>query len=143
MRIRAIAAAVSVAVLMLVGIAVAEEKKEPVAGGPVAGKTEMAAAVSVTELEMVAKGWSVKKHVMDKEVYNAKGDKIGKIEDLIVTPSDAVSYAIIGVGGFLGMDKHDVAIPMKLLQHKDGKFELPNATKEELKKMPKFEYEKK
>jgi hypothetical protein len=53
-----------------------------------------------------------------------------------------VSYAIIGVGGFLGIDRHDVAIPAGQLKIQGGKLILPGATKDTLKALPKFEYAK-
>jgi len=36
---------------------------------------------------------------------------LDRSNDIIITPEKAVSYAIIGTGGFLGLAKHDVAIP--------------------------------
>src|SRR5215510_3490543 len=67
--------------------------------------------VSVEELKAVALGWSAKKQVLDKDVYNDSNEKVGKVEDLIIAPDKAVFYVILGVGGFLGLDRKDVAIP--------------------------------
>ena len=97
---------------------------------------------AIEELKAVALGWSVKKQVMDKDVYNDTNEKVGKSEDLIVAPDKAVSYAIVGVGGFLGIDWHDVAIPAGQLELEGNKLTLPGATKEALKALPKFEYAK-
>jgi PRC-barrel domain len=69
--------------------------------------------------------------------------KIGTIDDLIVTPDKSVSYAIIGVGGFLGMGRHDVAIPVNHFKVDKDRITLTGATKDALKAMPKFEYTKK
>jgi hypothetical protein len=52
----------------------------------------------------------------------------------------SVSFAIIGVGGSLGMGKHDVAIPVSHLKAEGGKLILAGATKDALKALPKFEY---
>lgn len=98
--------------------------------------------VAVEELKTVALGWSAKKQILDKDVYNDSNEKVGKIEDLIVAPDKAVSYAIIGVGGFLGIDRHDVAIPAGQFKLEGNKLTLPGATKEALKASPKFEYAK-
>jgi len=62
---------------------------------------------------------------------------------VIVAPDKAVSYAIIGAGGFLGMGKHDVAIPVNQFRVENNKITLPGATKDALKALPKFEYAKK
>jgi hypothetical protein len=99
-------------------------------------------------MEAVIVGWSAKKDLLDKTVQNDKKEKIGKIEDIIVTPSSDVkipfaSYAIVGVGGFLGIGRNDVAIPMEQLKMQDGNLVLPGASKEALKKLPKFEYARK
>ena len=94
------------------------------------------------ELEQVATGWSAKKQILGKDVYNDAGDKIGEINDLIVTPNKTVSYAIVGVGGFLGVGEHEIAVPVGKLKQEMGKIVLHGATKDALKAAPKFEYAK-
>jgi sporulation protein YlmC with PRC-barrel domain len=110
------------------------------AGAGVAGTATI--GVAVEEMKAVALGWSAKKQILDKDVYNDKDEKVGKVEDMIVTPDKAVSYVIIGVGGFLGLDQHDVAIPAGQLKVQGGKLMLPGATKETLKALPEFVYAK-
>jgi sporulation protein YlmC with PRC-barrel domain len=91
----------------------------------------------------VAVGWSAKKQVLGKTVYNEGSEKVGVIDDLIIAPDRAVSFAIIGAGGFVGLGRHDVAIPVtQLKQTDDGKIVLPGATKQAIKAMPRFEYAK-
>lgn len=75
-------------------------------------------------------------------MYNDKNEKIGVADNLIVTPEQAVSYAIVGVGGFIGMGKHDVAIPAGQLKENHGKLVLAGASKAALKGMPTFVYAK-
>jgi sporulation protein YlmC with PRC-barrel domain len=99
-------------------------------------------SVSKTELRQIAAGWSAKKQFLGKGVYNNIGEKIGDINDLIVTPNKSVSYAIVGVGGFLGVGEHEIAVPVGQLKQLEGKIVLPGATKEALKAAPKFEYAK-
>ena len=96
--------------------------------------------VTVSEVSEIATGWSVKKSILGKTIYNEKGDKIGSVDDLIIAPNKTLSYAIIGAGGFLGMGKYDVAIPITQINEVNGKMELKGATKESIKQMPKFEY---
>jgi sporulation protein YlmC with PRC-barrel domain len=98
--------------------------------------------VTQEEVKMVARGWSAKKKILGKAVYNDAKQKVGTVDDLIITPEKSVSYAIIGVGGFLGMGKHDVAIPVNQLKADQDRIILPGATKEALKAMPTFEYAK-
>jgi sporulation protein YlmC with PRC-barrel domain len=105
----------------------------------VVGSTQL--GVAVAELRDVTTGWSAKRQVLGKTVFNDGGDSIGKVDDIIVAPDKAVSYAIIGAGGFLGVGRHDVAIPVsQIKQQSDGKFILAGATKDALKAMPPFEY---
>jgi sporulation protein YlmC with PRC-barrel domain len=105
----------------------------------VVGSTQL--GVAVAELRDVTTGWSAKRQVLGKTVFNDGGDGIGKVDDIIVAPDKSVTYAIIGAGGFLGVGRHDVAIPVsQIKQRSDGKFILAGATKDALKAMPPFEY---
>jgi hypothetical protein len=51
-------------------------------------------------------------------------------------------FAILQVGGFLGIGAHLVAVPFKSLALDDSgsKITLPGASKDELKKLPEFRY---
>lgn len=120
--------------------AAAPQTGAPVEQPPVAGSEVTDVGVTVEELTTVMKGWSAKNQLMGKDVYNDKGDKVGKVLDLIVDPDKAVTYAIVAAGGFLGIDKHDVAIPFKQLKREQGKLILPGATKDKIKAMPDFNY---
>ena len=104
----------------------------------VAGTTPL--GVTVTELQEVAKGWSVKHTILGQHVYNDKNERIGTVDDLIVAPDKAVSYAIVNAGGFLGLAKHYVAIPVSQFKLVDKKLVLPGATKDALKASPEFQY---
>jgi sporulation protein YlmC with PRC-barrel domain len=146
---------VCLVMVALVGTAMAQQQEKapapaapqtpataPAPQTPVAGVQPVVLGITVDEVVVVAKGWSAKKQILGKAVYNDKKQKIGKVDDLIIAPDSAVSFAIIGAGGFLGIDRHDVAIPAKQLKIEKGKITLPGATKEAIKAMPKFEYAK-
>src|SRR6476469_7916139 len=62
--------------------------------------------------------WRASK-VIGVNVYNENNDKIGEIEELIVDKSAKVDNVVIGVGGFLGMGDHYVAVPMDKLKWVD------------------------
>ena len=111
------------------------------AAAQVAGSTTV--GVAVEEMKAVALGWSVRKQILGQAVYNEQKQRVGKIDDLIIAPDTAVSFVIVGAGGFVGLGKHDVAIPVTQLKQQDGKFVLPGATKEAIKALPKFEYARK
>jgi sporulation protein YlmC with PRC-barrel domain len=86
----------------------------------------------------VTKGWSVKRTILNQPVYNDKDERVGSVDDIIVTPDKALSDAIINAGGFLGLTKHNVAIPVSQFKLVDNKLVLPGATKEALKASPEF-----
>lgn len=96
--------------------------------------------VEATELRAVALGWSARKQVLGKPVFNDGGQKIGSVDDIVIAPDLSVSYAIIGAGGFLGVAKHDVAIPVSQFREEGGKFILDGATRDNVKAMPAFQY---
>src|SRR4051812_8944403 len=112
-----------------------------ISSAQVAGKQKL--GVTTMESEALMIGWSAKKDLMNKNVENEQREKVGEIEDLIVSKDRSISAVIISTGGVLGIEKHDVAIPTDQLKMKDGKFQLMGATKEALKALPEFKYEKK
>jgi sporulation protein YlmC with PRC-barrel domain len=59
-------------------------------------------------------------------VYNDNNDKIGDIQELIVDKSGKVDNVVLGVGGFLGMGEHYVAVPMEKLKWVDEPVKTPS-----------------
>lgn len=55
--------------------------------------------------------WRASK-VVGLSVYNDKNESLGSINDLLMDKSGNVKAVVIGVGGFLGVGEHLVAIPM-------------------------------
>jgi sporulation protein YlmC with PRC-barrel domain len=49
-------------------------------------------------------------------IYDEKNNKIGSIDQLLVDRNGIIEGVVIGVGGFLGVDKKDVALPFKSLR---------------------------
>lgn len=124
-------------ILLLAGLAMTVPA---ISHAQVAGTTLL--GVSVAELRDVTLGWSAKRQILGQPVYNDMNERIGSIDDIIVTPAKSVSYAIINAGGFLAVTKHDVAVPVSQLKLVDNKLTLPGATRDALKDSPPFEYAK-
>ena len=96
----------------------------------VAGST----AVGVTVVEMeVALGWSAKKQILGKTVFNESHETVGRVDDIIIAPDKSVSYLIIGAGAFVGLGRHDVAVPIDQIIEQAGEIVLPGATKDVIK----------
>jgi PRC-barrel domain len=104
----------------------------------IAGSTTV--GVEVSEVQEVAIGWSAKKQILGRSVYNEKGERLGRIDDLIVAPDKALSFAIIGAGGFVGLGRHDVAIPVNQFHLRDGKLVLDGASRQVIRALAPFEY---
>ncbi|WP_426436250.1 PRC-barrel domain-containing protein [Bradyrhizobium genosp. P] len=56
--------------------------------------------------------WRASKMVGLK-VYNDNNESVGSINDLLMEKGGAIKAVVIGVGGFLGMGEHLVAVPLE------------------------------
>ena len=110
--------------------------------GPVSAQgTKQTVSLVHVDVHKVATGYRSSK-IVGSSVVNQNDDKVGTVDDLIIEPSEKVPFAILSVGGFLGVGEHLVAVPFNSLRISQDKIELPGATKDELKKLPEFEYAK-
>lgn len=74
-------------------------------------------------------------------VYGNTEEKIGDINDLLLSPEGQLSAVVIGVGGFLGVGEKDVAVPLGRLDvsRVDGSYQISiDATEDELRAAPDF-----
>jgi hypothetical protein len=101
--------------------------------------TPQTAGVMKVDPATVATGYRVSK-VVGSTVVNEANETVGTIDDLIVTPSEQVPFAVLSVGGFLGMGTKYVVVPYSALKIQDKKMVLPGATKDSLKALPEFKY---
>jgi sporulation protein YlmC with PRC-barrel domain len=78
------------------------------------------------------------KRVIGTDVSNSAGDKIGKVEDLVLDKlSNHIMFAIVSFGGFLGMGQKYHPIPWSSLEFdpQEGSY-IVDFTKEQLKAAP-------
>jgi hypothetical protein len=96
--------------------------------------------VVVVDVVAVADGYRAGK-LRGTAVVNSKNEKIGEVDDLVVG-KDRVLFAIIQVGGFLGLGSRLIAVPYTSLQISDDgrRIVLPGATKQQLEQLPEFKY---
>ena len=89
--------------------------------------------------QSLATGYRTSK-VVGSTVVNEANETIGSIDDLIVTPGGQAPYAVLSVGGFLGIGTKYVVVPFTALKIVDKKIVLPGGTKDALKALPEFKY---
>jgi sporulation protein YlmC with PRC-barrel domain len=71
-------------------------------------------------------------------VYNAQGEKIGKVEDVVLDKTDSsILFAVVGFGGFLGIGEKYHPVPWSSLDYNEdrGGYIVP-FTKDQLKAAP-------
>ena len=81
------------------------------------------------------------KKMMDMDVVSNNDEKIGTVEDFALNNDNKIEYAIVSVGGFLGVGDKLVAVPFKNLRvnHNEEKIIL-DATKQQLEQANEFKY---
>jgi len=85
-----------------------------------------------------------------QNVNDPSDNKIGDVRDLIIDEDGRIIAAIIGVGGFLGIDEKNVAIPFDALKLSPESFGgkivtkvlTVNTTKDELESAPGLKYDR-
>jgi sporulation protein YlmC with PRC-barrel domain len=77
-------------------------------------KTEMAPSATTTTTAAAPTSftgdWRASK-VVGLSVYNDKNESVGSINDMLMDKNGAIKAVVIGVGGFLGVGEHLVAVP--------------------------------
>ncbi len=91
------------------------------------------------DVQKLAAGYRASK-IIGSAVVNDADETIGKIDDLLVSLDGKQPYAVLSIGGFLGMGTHLVVVPYDSLKFADNKVILPGGTKEGLRRLPEFKY---
>ena len=65
--------------------------------------------IAKVDVQKVAAGYRASK-VIGSSVLNEANETIGKIDDLLVTRDGKEPYAVLSIGGFLGMGTHMVVV---------------------------------
>jgi sporulation protein YlmC with PRC-barrel domain len=92
------------------------------------------------DVAVVANGYRVSK-LLGSSVTNDKKEKVGTLDDVIIDRNRKL-YAVLEVGGFLGINARLVAVPYESLAiDETGKtIVLPGASRDELKQLAEFKY---
>lgn len=92
-----------------------------------------------TNVQELAAGYRSTK-VVGSSVLNDAGETIGEIEDVLISNDGKHPFAILSIGGFLGMGTHLIAVPYDTLVFGDKKITLPGGTKDGLRMLPEFKF---
>jgi PRC-barrel domain len=122
----ALASAVMVGVLLL-------------SGGAEAQVTPQTIELAKIDVQKLSAGYRASK-VIGSSVVNDANEFIGKVDDLLVSVDGKEPYAVLSVGGFLGMGTHLVVVPYDTLKFAEKQVMLPGGTKEGLRLLPEFKY---
>jgi sporulation protein YlmC with PRC-barrel domain len=85
------------------------------AQNPTATTDKAPAAAASTTTTTASGQWRTSK-MNGIKVYNDANENIGSINDLLMDKSGNIKIAVIGVGGFLGLGEHLVAVPYEKLK---------------------------
>jgi hypothetical protein len=105
---------------------------------PAAAAVKQTVELAKVDITQVSAGYRASK-VIGSTVLNDANESIGTIDDLLVSPDGKATYAVLSVGGFLGMGSKLVVVPYGSLQLGD-KVVLPGGSKDGLTNLPEFKY---
>ncbi len=78
--------------------------------------------------------------IIGMTVEDAQGERLGKVEDLMIDPkSDRVIFAVVSYGGTLGMGGKYTAVPLSLMSEGNQDRLVLNVSKDKLASAPTFE----
>jgi len=77
-----------------------------------------AAPAAATDTSSFRGSWRTSK-LVGLNVYNDSNESIGSVNDLLTDKSGDIKAVVIGVGGFLGIGEHLVAVPLDKVKFVD------------------------
>ncbi len=92
-------------------------------------------------------GFRLASEIGDAAIFNKRGDEIASIDDLVIDSDNGrIRFAVVGVGGFLGMGETKVIVPWNAFQRHihqdDGDMHMHytlDVSREQLEKAPRFD----
>jgi len=108
-------------------------------GGAGAQGTPQTVDLAKVDVQTLAAGYRASE-IIGSNVVNDADETIGEINDVLVSSDGKQPYAVLSIGGFLGMGTHLVVVPYEALKYGDKKVTLLGGTKEGLKMLPEFKY---
>ena len=90
------------------------------------------------DFQIVWPGYRTSK-LAGRTVVNDLNEKIGTLDEVIITKDHDI-FMPVQVGGFLGVGSRLVVLPFDAFKIDESKIVLPNASREQLKKLADFKY---
>jgi hypothetical protein len=81
-------------------------------------RTPMAAPAAASDTTSFKGNWRTSK-LVGLNVYNDANESLGSINDLLADKNGDIKAVVIGVGGFLGVGEHLVAVPIDKVKFVD------------------------
>jgi hypothetical protein len=107
--------------------------------GPAAAQgVPQSVVIAHTNVQTLPAGFRASK-LIGSSVLDDANENIGKVDDLLVAQGGP-AFAVLSVGGLLGVNSHYVAIPYDSLVFNDNKVFFHGATKDSIRMMPEFKY---
>lgn len=112
-----------------------------------AGSSQSTSATTVpgSTADFNAAGDMASSAIVGAAVKNPQGETVGTIDEVYIDANGNLRSAIIAVGGLLGVGAHHVEVPwkdLKLSRDQDKLLVQMAATKDSLKAMPEFKYQR-
>ncbi len=77
--------------------------------------TNPPAAATSTSVNTASHQWRASK-VVGLKIYNDANESLGSVNDLLIDKDGKIATAVVGVGGFLGVGEHYVAVPFEKIK---------------------------
>jgi sporulation protein YlmC with PRC-barrel domain len=78
--------------------------------------------------------------IVGASVYNDQNEKIGSVDDVLISPTKEVSGIVLSVGGFLGIASKLVEVPYGEIKVVNDKVVMAGTSKDQLTQMPDYKY---
>lgn len=142
MQLRLITAAVAFPIIATAGYA--QSTTTTPSTTPPAAESTMNSSAAAIQWYQAQPGEHRTSKLVGTKVTNNADETIGEINEIVLASDGSASAAIIGVGGFLGLGEHEVAVAFKSLnitRDKNGVDVIKlNATKDALKAAPQWSW---
>ncbi len=116
--------------------------RTPAAGTPAAGTPTAGSNVAASPLSTYVTGDQRVRSskLIGATVYNEQDEKIGSVDDVLITPGKEATGVVLSVGGFLGIASKLVEVPYSDISVRNDRLVMAGSSKDQLTRMPDYKY---